>query len=49
MRKWENLTYQGLVLRVNGHALVIMVDVLHEVKLPIIVGKYGLHEPPWHV
>ena len=46
---WENLTYQGLILRVNGHVLVIMADVLHGVKLLVIVGKYALHEPLWHV
>ena len=40
----EDLAHQRLILRVNGHALVIVIDMVNRVKLVIIVDKDGFNK-----
>ena len=40
----EDLAHQCLILRVNGHALVIVIDMVNRVKLVIIVDKDGFNK-----
>jgi len=40
----EDLAHQHLILRVNGHALVIVIDMVNRVKLVIIVDKDGFNK-----
>ena len=41
----KNLTNQCLILRVDGHALIIMTNMLHGVKLSSIVRKQWFEKP----
>ena len=40
----EDLAHQRLILGVNGHALVIAIDMVNRVRLAIIVDKDGLNK-----
>ena len=41
----EDLALQHLILGVNGHALVIVTNMVNMVRLAIIVDKDGLNKP----
>ena len=44
--RWENLTHQGLVLRMDNHSLIEVAHMFYRVRLTIVNGERGLMESP---
>ena len=45
----EDLAHQRLILRVNGHTLVVMANMFHGVSLAIVDDEGGSSELPWQI
>ena len=45
----KNFTHQGLVLRIYGHTLIVMIDMLHGICLTIVNCKSWPNKPLWQV